>query len=145
MQPSLNLFQSVFPQVPRDAEIAELRSWARKLIDTLTADQTKKPEVRVVSKAYAATIALNPQDVEIFKTTTVHATGNATINLSNATRTGSLYVIITNDSTGGKVITFGTGFTSTGTLTGTADETALVHFVGDGTTFLEVSRTTGLT
>lgn len=98
----------------------------------------------ISSPAYAATISLQVQTSNIHKITTVHATGNATINDSGAVGYMTVTFVIVNDATTGKVITFGTHFKPNGTLTGTASKTAVVTFVGDGTNFWEVSRTTGL-
>ena len=52
--------------------------------------------------------------------------------------------IITDDSVGGHVVTFGINFKPNGTWAGTADKTATVDFAYDGTNWCEVSRTTGL-
>jgi hypothetical protein len=98
--------------------------------------------------SYASTITLDVTKGNVHKTTTVNATGNATINASAGGVAGewsSIDIVITNDATSGKVITFGTNFSSTGTLTGTTSKTAVVTFVSDGVTWYERARTTGLT
>jgi hypothetical protein len=90
---------------------------------------------------YAATIALDTTLGNIHKTTTVNATGNATINASSAGTAGQfMWVLIANDATSGKVITFGTNFKSSGTLTGTASKTITVAFISDGTAWYETLR-----
>lgn len=94
---------------------------------------------------YAATITLTVTAGNLHKTTTVHATGNATINASGVGVAGQhIWVLIVNDATGGKVITFGTNFKPNGTLTGTISKGAIVEFVSDGASWWEVARTLAL-
>jgi len=96
--------------------------------------------------AYAATISLDVSKTLLQKTTTVNATGNATINASAAGQAGQeLKILITNDATSGKVITFGTNFKSSGTLTGTASKSALISFISDGANWYEQFRTLAIT
>jgi hypothetical protein len=52
-------------------------------------------------------------------------------------------VLIINDATAARTITFGTNFKANGTLTGTVSNAAMVQFVSDGSN-LYVARTTGL-
>jgi hypothetical protein len=92
---------------------------------------------------YASTISLDVTKPNIHKTTTTAAVGDCTINAS-AGGTGIIDIIIVNDATAGRTITFGTNFLSTGTLVGTISKTATIRFVGDGTTWYETSRTLGL-
>jgi hypothetical protein len=96
--------------------------------------------------AYASTIALDVTAASLHKTTTVHATGDCTINASGVgTANQTIRIMVVNDATSGKVVTFGTNFKSTGTLTGTASKAALLTFTSDGTAFWEsASRVTGL-
>jgi len=94
---------------------------------------------------YASTIALDTQKADLHTTTTTNAIGNATINASSGGTAGQkLFIIITNDATANRTITFGTNFKPSGTLVGTTSKSALVQFISDGTSFYEVSRTTGL-
>jgi|SRR5579859_2509612 len=94
---------------------------------------------------YASTISLDVTLGNLHKTTTVNSTGNATINASAAGVAGQhIWVMITNDGTSGKTITFGTNFKPSATVVGTTSKTAVVHFVSDGTNFYEVARTLGL-
>lgn len=95
----------------------------------------------VVALTYGATIAADMDDGNVF---TIATTGNCTINASNGAAGQRATFIITDDATGGRVVTFGTNFKSSGTLTGTASKIATVDFVYDGTNWCEVSRTTGL-
>ena len=75
---------------------------------------------------------------------TLTTTGNCTINASNGVAGQRTTFIITDDATGGHVVTYGTNFEASGTLTGTADKTATIDFVYDGANWYEVSRTSGL-
>lgn len=91
---------------------------------------------------YASPTSINVALGHSFKTTTVHATGSVTF---NATGTGvtdqELTIIIVNDATGAKTITFGTNFKSIGTLVGTVSKQATIRFISDGTNWIEVGRT----
>ncbi len=93
----------------------------------------------IFTTAYASTLEFSPSFSNILKFTTVHATGNCTIT-AKIGKVGPVWIIITNDATSGKVITFGSGFSSAGTLTGTASKTAVLMFISDGETLWEVSR-----
>jgi hypothetical protein len=69
----------------------------------------------------------------------------------NAVTTGAVsgrtyYVVITTSGTTSRTLTFGTNFKTTGTLaTGTTTaKTFVIHFIFDGTNFIEVSRTTAM-
>lgn len=95
--------------------------------------------------AYASTITLDTSLARVHKTTTIHATGNATINANSSGIAGEeMTIIIGNDATSGKVITFGTNFRSAGTITGTASKTATIKFISDGTAWFETCRTLAL-
>ena len=94
---------------------------------------------------YASVISLPINAALLHKTTTVNATGNATINASGGGSAGQvMYIMITNDATSGKTITFGTNFKPNGTLVGTTSKTAMLTFVSDGVNLYETSRVTGL-
>jgi hypothetical protein len=93
--------------------------------------------------SYASTITLDVTKGNVHKTTTVNATGNATINASAGGVAGEsqqMTIVITNDATSGKTITFGTNFSSAGTLVGTTSKTATITFVSDGVTWYETGR-----
>lgn len=94
----------------------------------------------VVPLTYAGTIACDMSLGTVFTTTTVHATGNATINASNGTTGQKATFLITNDATTGKTITFGTNFVANGTLVGTVNLTAVFVFQYNGTSWIEQSR-----
>lgn len=55
-----------------------------------------------------------------------------------------LTMLITNDAVLPRVITFGTGFVSSGIVTGVASKTSCVEFVSNGTNFIEASRVVGI-
>lgn len=73
------------------------------------------------------------------------ATQISTINISGTQKAGQLMILlITNDATLGRVMTFGTGFKSIGVLTGTTSKAATVMFISDGTNFYELCRSLAL-
>lgn len=94
--------------------------------------------------AYAATIALTP--VASFRQYVSFAqlTGNVTINftLTNLTMFDEVILMFSSDGTG-RVITFGTGANSAGTLTMIANRDAVATFIFDGTSLREHSRSIG--
>ena len=54
----------------------------------------------------------------------------------------TIAIIITNDATSAKTITFGSNFTANGTLTASGvSKKTTIQFISDGTSFVEVSRT----
>jgi hypothetical protein len=71
------------------------------------------------------------------------STQNSTVNISvGVPQSGDeLTILIANDATLSRVITFGTLLTSVGIVTGVISKTTAIKFVGDGTKFIEVSRT----
>ncbi len=101
-------------------------------------------EPNLVVLTYAAPISLDPSAGTNFKTTTVNATGSVTINALSAGQTGQiLTLLIENDATSGKVITFGTNFRSVGTLTGIVSKGSTIAFMSDGTNWIELHRIVG--
>ena len=115
--------------------------WAEQLVQSL--QRNEKDANAIYTPDYASTIDFSLSISNILILDTVHAIGNCTIN-GRVGKVGPVWIIINNDATSGKVITFGTGFLSAGTLTGTASKTAVVEFISDGSAFYEVSRKTGL-
>jgi hypothetical protein len=134
MIPDSRLFEA-WPNPPEKE--GEILSWARRLMYKLTAERTEL--YNVFTTAYASAIEFSPSFSNILKFTTVHATGNCTVTARTG-KIGPVWLVITNDATSGKVITFGAGFSSAGTLTGTASKTAVLMFISDGETLWEVSR-----
>ena len=140
------LLAPILPDLGITPGLEEVKLFCKKLRVFLTQLEQfilAGDETRLSLLVYAATLEYNHTLGEIIKFTTVHATGNTTINASFP-KAGLLTIIATNDATSGKVITFGTGFKSTGTLTGTVNKTAVVQFVCDGTSYWEISRTLNL-
>jgi hypothetical protein len=92
----------------------------------------------------------NPLSVDIVKgtlhkTTTTSAVGDATFNASAAGNAGQeMTVLIRNDATAARTITFGTNFKAAGTVVGTTNKFAVVRFISDGINWYEVSRTLNL-
>lgn len=90
---------------------------------------------------YAATTAIGLPASNVISVTTTNAVGNSTFTITAAKAGTPLYLIIINDATANRTITFGAGFkVTTATLVGTASKQWIVHFISDGTTFDEVSR-----
>lgn len=87
--------------------------------------------------------ALDPTKSNIF---TLTPTASETITASTAPVGAVVYVVVTTSGTSSFTITFGTNFKSTGTLaTGTVSAKVFtVTFIGDGTNFNEVARTTAM-
>ena len=73
------------------------------------------------------------------------ATGNTTVLMPTATfRAGTIKTLqFNNDASNPRTITFGTGFRSTGVLTGTNSKIMLIQFISDGTTLNECGRSVG--
>lgn len=135
-----DLFSSI-PQAPRDEK--GLVVWAKRLTSVLKLKEERKDN-KTYTPDYAASLEFNPSLANILVVNTVHATGNCTIT-ALAGKVGLSWIIINNDATGAKTITFGTGFSPSGTLVGTVSKTAVVGFLSDGQKLYEVSRITGLT
>lgn len=71
---------------------------------------------------------------------------NATVAITGTQEAGQvLILLIKNDATAARTITFGTGFSASGNLVGTVSKTASIMFASDGGKFFELCRTTGLT
>lgn len=73
------------------------------------------------------------------------ASQNTTVNLSGTPVQNALLIVqITNDAVLPRVITFGTGFASTGVITGAASKVSTIFFVSNGTMVYEIARAVGL-
>lgn len=134
----IRAFPVIIPTRPEQE--SQLLDWAQRATRALIELRDAKVLYRVITKAYAATISIDPAEGNVFK---ISLTGDATINLESSNAPGEIRFIFVNDGTV-RTVTFGTGFTDSGNLVGTANKTAVVSFVSDGTTYYEVSRTTGL-
>lgn len=99
------------------------------------------PGASAATPTFAATVALpvtNNAVVQLNGVSTTSATSTLT---SGAAPFGKTLVVVCKaDSSGTVTYTFGTGFKSTGTAAPTAGTTIVVLFVGDGTNFFEVAR-----
>ena len=80
-------------------------------------------------------------DYQTCTTTTTHTLTTAYAGVAG----DKLTLLITNDATTGRIITFGSGFQSTGTLTGTISKKAQITFRSNGTSWYEVSRSLAMT
>jgi hypothetical protein len=95
--------------------------------------------------SYQPSMTLDVTAGDVHKIRTIPNAGNATLGAATAGLPGQhLWIIIANDNTSGKTITFGANLLSTGPLAGTTGRSATIHFVSDGTAWYEVSRTVGL-
>lgn len=92
--------------------------------------------------AYAAAITLNVAAGQVHETLTTSAIGNATINASSGGTAGQwMWVIINNDATASRTITFGTHFRTATTLSpGATSKAATIGFISDGTSWFECGR-----
>lgn len=89
-----------------------------------------------------ATVTLTLVDgVELYKWTAGEA---ETVNCSGTQKIGQTITCQILDS-GGRTITFGTGFKASDTIAGTNGKTATITFRSDGTNFYELSRTLAIT
>lgn len=93
------------------------------------------------SPTYAATVSLDPRASPLCSITTTSAIGNATLNAVTVGQVGQNWtILINNDATLARTITFGTNFRSSGTVTGTTSKAIAVEFVSDGTVWYEMGR-----
>jgi hypothetical protein len=96
----------------------------------------------VTTLGASGTVVLDPAVSDVFSIT---PTGAVTLN-ANSTPVANLDLIVTTSGTSSYVITFGTGFKTTGVLaTGTTSgATFIVSFRGNGTNLIEKSRTAAM-
>jgi hypothetical protein len=98
--------------------------------------------------AYAAAVTPDPLRGSTHKIGTL--TGNITINDPATTLITANYLhagmettlVLTQDATGGRTVTFGSAFKTTAAVPTTADSTTTVTFVYDGTYWREKNRAT---
>lgn len=133
----LREFSIIVPQAPWSE--SGLLDWARKMVVALTQVDAKEGN-KVYTQDFASTIELSSSIANI---TRITITGDTTIN-ARVGKIGPVWLVLENDSGAGHVITFGTGFRSAGTLTGTTSKIATIHFIADSAGLYEVARTTGL-
>jgi hypothetical protein len=97
------------------------------------------------SLPYQAAMTLDVTAGDVHKIRTAPSAGNATLHAATGGLPGQhLWIIIANDNTSAKTITFGGNLLNTGPLAGAVGKSATIHFVSDGTAWYEVSRTAGL-
>lgn len=107
---------------------------------------TGQPVPGALALTFAALQAIAPilqysRYVEINGVSTVSAT--TTVSTTFVASPGSILIVNTKASASGTVTTtFGTGFKSTGTCAATASTNFPVHFVSNGTAWVEVARPT---
>lgn len=97
-----------------------------------------------VTDTYGTVVSIDVTtgNVHDITTTTV---GNATFNATTGGIAGEILIIlIHNDNTAGRTITFGSNFHSSGTLAGTAAKTATITFTSNGTAWYETARVLGI-
>ena len=103
------------------------------------------PAITTLTASSTNDIVLNCEKGDIFKLT---PTGSANINASMITANVGQRVtlIVLTSGTSSYTLTFNTNFLSTGTLASgvTTAKTFIVDFVSNGTTLIEVSRTTAM-
>ena len=105
----------------------------------ITSDRAISGNVQVLT--FANQISCDMNNGNVFNLTTA---GRCTIDARNGTAGQESTFVITDNAIGGHVVTFGANFAAKGDLVGTANRTATVDFVYDGSTWWEVGRTTGL-
>lgn len=99
----------------------------------------------IQTTGYSTLTVIDPDQGGFWQVRTNGDYGASTFNAASPGQKGQeLYVKVDNDSDGAKVITFGTPFRVTGTVTGSTNASAVLHFISNGTTLSEVSRTTAL-
>lgn len=98
---------------------------------------------KVSALTYASPTSVDVTLGTVFTVTTVNATGSVTFNATAGGTAGQpMTIIITNDATSAKTITFGTNFVANGTLTASGvNKVTTIQFMSNGTNFYEVSRT----
>ena len=101
-------------------------------------------KVPPVALVHGTTVAIDASLSDVWTLTTT-GSENTTFTVTGGVAGQTYKFIITSDSGGSDVLTFGTGFRVTGTLTLTASKVYVVEFVSDGTSLIETSRTTAIT
>jgi len=93
------------------------------------------------TQAYAATSALRPKAAQVQHVCYAQLTGAMTINLTltDMPQFSEIYFYFDNDGTQ-RIVTFGTGFLSSGTVTIPISKGAIVKGIYDGTAVRIVSR-----
>lgn len=94
---------------------------------------------------YQAKMDLDVTAGDLHRIRTIPNAGNATLDARTGGLAGQhMWIIVTNDLSSPKTISFGANILSAGPLAGSAGKSATLDFVSDGTAWYEVSRTVGL-
>ena len=104
----------------------------------------KFPALETITSASGATISLVSLHPRTIVKQAVAAAMTINIDVTNAEAGDELTVYLANDGTQ-RVVTFGTGFNSSGTVTGTVDKTIVVRFQFDGSKYVEMNRSAAIT
>ncbi len=97
------------------------------------------------SVRYQAAMTLDVTAGDVHKIRTEPNGGNASLSAATGGLPGQhMWIIIANDTTSAKTISFGANLLNAGLLTGVIGKSATIHFVSDGTAWYEVARTVGL-
>lgn len=115
--------------------------------DVVLADGAVEGELHetVVTLTPGAVISLDCSKGGVFTLSQTDGTAG-TINASNVTDGEHIVLVVTTTGTTGETLTFGTNFTTTGTLAVgvVSGKKFVVNFVADGGKLIEVSRTTAM-
>lgn len=123
----------------------KIRNRAQNADGALTAGAATFSKVLATTPSaltYASPTSVDVTLSNVYTVTTVNATGSVTFNATAGGTAGAHYTfIITNDATSAKTITFGTNFSSMGTLTPAgASKVVTIEFISNGTTLYELCR-----
>lgn len=94
-------------------------------------------------KSTTATITTTPLALDgndNYGTYDLSLQATVTINFSNVPARGTCVIIILNNDATPRIVTFGTGFRTSGTITGTALTASNITFISNGTSLLETAR-----
>lgn len=113
-------------------------SWFRLSTNSIFADVEQRETITVTP---GATVTLTHHEAtNVYSKWT--AGENETVNASGTQRAGQrMDLLILNDGTAPRTITFGTGFKPSATIVGTNNKLATICFTSDGTNWWETSRT----
>jgi hypothetical protein len=113
-------------------------SWLKMRSNSVWTEVVQREAISVTP---SATVTLtHHQFTDVYSKWT--AGENETVNASGTQKDGQMmYLLITNDATSARTITFGTGFKPSGTIVGTVNKSATITFRSDGTNWWETGRT----
>lgn len=118
---------------------------ASSLVDSRGDVRARRVIATMDTMPYQAAMTLDVTSGDVHKIRTAPTGGNSTLSAATGGLPGQhMWIIISNDNTSAKTVTFGANLLSAGPLAGAAGKSATIHFVSDGTAWYEVSRTVGL-